>query len=593
MSLTLVDWAIIGVYLVGCVAAGVWMKRYVRHVEDFAIAGREMDVYLGVASLAATEVGIVTIMYTAEMGFTNGPAGATPGVLMALAMFLVGMTGFVITPMRNAGVMTIPELLEKRFGVKVRWLAGLVIILGGVLNMGIFLRLGGEFLVHLIGLPKQYLELTMTGLLALVLLYTVLGGMLSVLVTDYLQFLVMGLGIVITSVLVLWHTPWPVFTQQLAQAHQAALAVQEQEPEKTNGQSPGAARSAGPDKSASSANQPTSTTLTDPRLQGRPQAKLPEGSAAQAQNSSESANPLADKPLPAGMKMGNPFNPVGQGGLGWMWVLWQAMTALAVVTTWQTIIARVLAARDARTAKRIYRRTAFYFVGRFALPGLWGAAAFLYFWHEGGLPEGVNSLSAMPRFLATLLPVGLLGLMVAAMLAAEMSTDSGYLLTWATVIYNDLLMPLKRRKPPERVRLMIIRILVVLIGLFLVFYGLWYPLPGKAWDYLAVTGNIYLASLFTLLVGALYWPRANQIGAIAAIILGAAGPLSFLIVNFLHDWKPTQFPWKIAPEVAGLAAFGCAFVGMIIGSLLGQRLLPNPTEHSPAGRLKEPTKPHP
>lgn len=273
--------------------------------------------------------------------------------------------------------------------------------------------------------------------------------------------------------------------------------------------------------------------------------------------------------------MGNPFNPVGRGGLGWMWVLWQAMTALAVVTTWQTTIARVLAARDSKTAKRIYRRTAFYFVGRFALPGLWGAAAFIYFWQQGGLPEGVDTLRAMPRFLATLLPMGLLGLMVAAMLAAEMSTDSGYLLTWATVIYNDLLMPLVRRKPSEKTRLLIIRSLVVLIGLFLVFYGLWYQLPGKAWDYLVVTGNIYLASLFTLLVGGLYWPTANRIGATAAIILGAVGPLSFLIVNFLHDWKPDQFPWKIAPEIAGLAAFGCAFAGMIVGSLVGRLFLPN------------------
>ena len=122
-------------------------------------------------------------------------------------MLVVGLTGFVIVPLRNAGVITIPELFEKRFGKRVRWLAGLVVILGGVLNMGIFLRVGGEFLVHVTGMPEQYLEVTMTALLAIVLLYTVLGGMLSVLVTDYLQFLVMGLGIVVTSVLVVWQTP--------------------------------------------------------------------------------------------------------------------------------------------------------------------------------------------------------------------------------------------------------------------------------------------------------------------------------------------------------------------------------------------------
>src|SRR5213593_2316666 len=174
MHLAPIDWIIIAVYLAGCMAAGIWMRRFVHGVEDFAIAGRAMDLNLGIASLAATELGLVTVMYTAQLGFTHGFAGATVGVLMAAAMYMVGRTGFVIGPLRRAGVMTIPELFEKRFGVKVRLLAGLFVVLGGVLNMGIFLRLGGEFLVHVTGIPKgsHTLEWVMTILLGLVLLYT-------------------------------------------------------------------------------------------------------------------------------------------------------------------------------------------------------------------------------------------------------------------------------------------------------------------------------------------------------------------------------------------------------------------------------------
>src|SRR5690554_6463578 len=138
-----------------------------------------MKVHLGVASLAATELGIVTMMCTAQLGFTKGLAGATIGVLMCILMLVVGRTGFVIGPLRKAGVMTIPELFEKRFNRRVRWLVGLFVVLGGVLNMGIFLRLGGEFLVYITGMSPNRLELVMTVLLGLVLLYTVLGGMLS------------------------------------------------------------------------------------------------------------------------------------------------------------------------------------------------------------------------------------------------------------------------------------------------------------------------------------------------------------------------------------------------------------------------------
>ena len=87
-------------------------------------------------------------------------------------------------------------------------LAGLFVVLGGLLNMGIFLRLGGEFLVAATGMPPHWLEWVMTLLLGMILLYTVLGGMMSVLVTDYLQFIVKGMGIVVTSLLVIKAFSW-------------------------------------------------------------------------------------------------------------------------------------------------------------------------------------------------------------------------------------------------------------------------------------------------------------------------------------------------------------------------------------------------
>lgn len=486
-----VDWVIIVFYLGICITAGVRMRRYVRGVEDFAVAGREMNLNTGIASLAATELGLVTVMYTAQLGYEKGFAGATVGILMALAMFGVGTTGFVIGPLRRAKVLTIPELFQKRFGTPVRWLAGLFVVLGGVLNMGVFLRVGGEFLVHVTGLPAYALEMIMIGLLALVLLYTVLGGMLSVLVTDYLQFLILGFGLVVTSILVISDLGWTRLIQELWSSWEGA------------------------------------------RIDGAPALDS------------------------------HPFNPFHPSSLGWGYILWQVLFQIAVVTTWQTQISRVLSAKNEGVARQMYRRSAFYFVGRFALPVLFGAGAFVYFSGQGGLPEGLDSRTAMPAYLATILPMGLLGLVIAGMLAAEMSTDSGYLLTWATVIYNDLIMPCVRKPLSARAKLVLTRSLVCAIGVFLVFYGLVYELKGNVWDYLAVTGNIYLASVFTLLVAALYWPRANQYGAFAALVLGAIGPLTFLIVNAKVDEAH-----QIAPQVAGASSFGLAFLGMIVVSLV-------------------------
>src|SRR5204863_3506525 len=125
-----------------------------------------------------------------------------------IAMLVVGLTGFCIKPLRDSGVVTIPELIDKRFGPRIRWASGVVIVLGGLLNMGVFLRVGGEFLVLVSGLDVRYLEIMMTVLLVGVAVYTILGGMLSVLVTDYMQFIVMSAGLIVVTILILMNVGW-------------------------------------------------------------------------------------------------------------------------------------------------------------------------------------------------------------------------------------------------------------------------------------------------------------------------------------------------------------------------------------------------
>src|SRR4051794_41057210 len=216
-----IDGSIVGLYLLVTMAAGLAMRKYINRVDDFLVAGREMDVFLGIASLAATEFGIVTCMYAAQNGYLYGFAGATPGILMAIAMFVVGVTGFCIKPLRDSGVITIPELIEKRFGPRIRWASGVVIVLGGLLNMGVFLRVGGEFLVQVSGLNGRYLEIMMTVLLVGVAAYTILGGMLSVLVTDFLQFVVMSAGLIAVTILILYKVGWHTIVATVEANHGA------------------------------------------------------------------------------------------------------------------------------------------------------------------------------------------------------------------------------------------------------------------------------------------------------------------------------------------------------------------------------------
>jgi solute:Na+ symporter, SSS family len=473
----LLDGSIVGVYLLVTMIAGLMMRKYVGKVEHFLVAGREMNVYLGIASLAATEFGIVTCMYTAQNGYEKGFAGATPGILMALAMLVVGVTGFCIKPLRDSGVITIPELINKRFGPRIRWAAGVVIVLGGLLNMGVFLRTGGQFLVLVAGLDVKYLEIMMTALLIGVAVYTILGGMLSVLVTDFLQFVVMSAGLIAVTGLILINVGWEQLVSTV-EVHYGAGG----------------------------------------------------------------------------------FNPFINPTMGWEYVLFNALLNTAAVLTWQTTIARMLAAKDAQTGRKIYTGTSFFFVCRFLIPGIWGIAAL------ATLGPVTDTLDAMPRYLGLAVPAGLMGLLIAAMLAADMSTDSSYMLTWGSVIYNDILAPFRKTQWTEKKGLLWNRAIIAVIGIFLLIYGLWYPLKGDLWTYLGVTGTIYLASISVLLIACCYWRRANSWGAAASIVISALIPVTYLVLEQLDS--TAQLAKDIGPYYSGIAAYIFSGLGMVIGSLL-------------------------
>lgn len=508
------DGSIVGLYLLVTMIAGVLVRRYVGKVEHFLVAGREMNIYLGIASLAATEFGIVTCMYTAEGGYTRGFSGAIPGITNFIAMWLVGYTGLCIKPLRDSNAMTVPELFEQRYGKFVRWLAGVVIVLGGLLNMGVFLRVGGEFLVVACGIDpasgKTAILLVMTVLLLAVAFYTILGGMLSVLITDFLQFVVMSAGMILVTFFVLWKIGWTQITATV-------------------------------------------------------QANYGDGG----------------------------FNPFLHANLGWPFVLSNMLTSIAAVMTWQPVIARVLAARDSNTGRKVYTGTSFFFICRWIIPGLWGMAALTLVTPTmlrpvaDALGEKNPGLLAMPYFLAMIVPTGLMGLLIAAMLAAEMSTDSSYMLTWGGVIYNDIVGPFRRRPPTERVGLIWNRFIVACIGVFLLLWGLWYKIEGNVWEYLQITGTIYLAAMSTLLVACCYWKRANNWGAIAAIVVGAALPAAALAINKLvlvdvvenGATKPVGWvTWHIGDNWVNIGTYAAVAGAMVIGSLL-----------KPAARAREAT----
>ena len=134
-----------------------------------------------------------------------------------------------------------------------------------------------------------------------------------------------------------------------------------------------------------------------------------------------------------------------------------------------------------------------------------------------------------------------------------------------------------RKKPwTEKKGLLVNRSIVALIGIFLLIYGLWYPLKGSLWTYITVTGAIYLSSMSVLLVACCYWKKANSWGAAGAIILGFIVPVAYLIMEQLPEASPcNQIAKIIGPYYSGIASFVLAAMAMILGSWLKLAIHPN------------------
>src|SRR3954468_2430705 len=131
MGFTGIDWLIVIVYLIVSVAVGLIGKRFVGNVSHFLVAGRELGLYVGIATLAATEIGTITYMYNGELGYKYGFAAFAAALISGVVMIIVGRTGLVISRFRQLKLMTVPEYFEVKYSRGLRIVTGVLVALGG------------------------------------------------------------------------------------------------------------------------------------------------------------------------------------------------------------------------------------------------------------------------------------------------------------------------------------------------------------------------------------------------------------------------------------------------------------------------------
>ena len=201
-----IDWVILIVYLAATLALGLWLARRNRGEDDYFVAGRRLSGWLAGASMAATTFSIDTPLYVAGIVGTRGLAANWEWWGFGLAHVAMAV---VFAPLwRRSGVLTDAAFTELRYGgPTAAWLRGIkAFLLALPVNcIGIgYAFLAMRKVVEALGVvsdkPIQAaggLSDTLVLLIivaALVLAYTVAGGLWAVVITDFVQLLLALLG---------------------------------------------------------------------------------------------------------------------------------------------------------------------------------------------------------------------------------------------------------------------------------------------------------------------------------------------------------------------------------------------------------------
>ncbi len=189
-------------YFMVLVASQMRIRGQSTSLSEFFVASRSIKLPAAIATLGATEIGLITIAYNAQKGFGAGFSAFHIGIAALVGCLFVGLTGFVVAPLRRTGVLTVPEFYEKRFGRDIRLIGGTIMVLAGVLNMGLFLKVAAIYILPF--LPPEVggasIEIIMVVLLGIAVSYTAFGGMRAVIVTDILQFILMAFGLIALAI---------------------------------------------------------------------------------------------------------------------------------------------------------------------------------------------------------------------------------------------------------------------------------------------------------------------------------------------------------------------------------------------------------
>lgn len=198
----LFDWIVLVVTLLFIVIYGVWKTKGSKNVEDYILGSNETPWYTVGLSVMATQASAITFLSTPGQAYHDGMGFLQFYFGLPIAMVVICLT--FIPLYHKYKVFTAYEYLEKRFDLKTRSLAAILFLVQRGLGTGLTIYAPAIILSALLGWNLTIMNIVIG---VLVIIYTFSGGTKAVNVTQKQQMFVIMSGMFITFFLILYYLP--------------------------------------------------------------------------------------------------------------------------------------------------------------------------------------------------------------------------------------------------------------------------------------------------------------------------------------------------------------------------------------------------
>lgn len=192
-----IDWAILSLLLVYIVWDGTRRGKNSSTIEGYLLANRSMPWWAAGLSVMATQASAITFIGTTGLAYVEDMRFVQVYLAIPFAMIFICMTLVpFFSRMKN---FTAYEVLEERFGLSTRLLTSGLFLISRGLALGAVIAAPSYVLALLLNLPLN-MTILIIGLMAT--LYTMVGGVAGVIQTDVKQMAIMGFGLIFCFILI-------------------------------------------------------------------------------------------------------------------------------------------------------------------------------------------------------------------------------------------------------------------------------------------------------------------------------------------------------------------------------------------------------